>query len=407
MKARTIAEPETLSAAYERCRQLHARYGRTYYLATLLLPRWKRPHVHALYGFARYADEIVDDLASTLDPPAKAAALHAWGQRLLAGLQGGPVNDPVLPAVLHTVRAFGLDPGRLPGPGPPGQRPPTPPPGRGRPPPPGRPGRRPHRTPRHHHHPRRPMTLRVALALAVVVAAADGFLLWGRGLATPVSPERAAASFLTGRPAAAGDLPGPRPPAGVYRYRTSGHERVDRFGIDRAYPAETARVISWRGGCRWRETVPIFTQHTETYDFCAAGTDAADFAYSTSLTYFLVPGVQRFACAPVGRRLLSGQRPGAARRWRCVQGASRSANTTVYVGPETVQTAAGPVATRHLRLITALSGQSSGGAVRELWLDPDGLVVKEERQVSLRVRATFVGVLTYEERASFLLSGRP
>jgi AcrR family transcriptional regulator len=251
------------------------------------------------------------------------------------------------------------------------------------------------------------MILRVALALAVVVAGLNGFLLWGRGLATPVSPERAAASFLTGRPAAAGDLPGPRPPAGVYRYRTSGHERVDRFGIDRAYPAETARVISWRGGCRWRETVPIFTQHTETYDFCAAGTDAADLAYSTSLTYFLVPGVQRFACAPVGRRLLSGQRPGAARRWRCVQGASTSANTTIYVGPETVQTAAGPVATRHLRLITALSGQSSGGAVRELWLDPDGLVVKEERQVSLRVRSTFVGVLTYEERASFLLSGRP
>jgi phytoene synthase len=106
-------EPRTLSAAYERCRRLHARHGRTYYLATLLLPRWKRPHVHALYGFVRYADEIVDDLASTLDPPAKAAALHAWGQRLLAGLDGAPVDDPVLPAVLHTVRAFDLDPGDL------------------------------------------------------------------------------------------------------------------------------------------------------------------------------------------------------------------------------------------------------------------------------------------------------
>jgi hypothetical protein len=61
------AEPQTLSAASGRCRQLHARYGRTYYLATLLLPRWKRRHVHALYGFARYADEIVDDLDSSLD----------------------------------------------------------------------------------------------------------------------------------------------------------------------------------------------------------------------------------------------------------------------------------------------------------------------------------------------------
>jgi phytoene synthase len=107
--APAAAEPRTLSAAYERCRQLHARHGRTYYLATLLLPRWKRRHVHALYGFTRYADEIVDDLASTLDRAGQAAALRAWGDRFFAGLHGAPVQDPVLPAVLHTVRAFSLD----------------------------------------------------------------------------------------------------------------------------------------------------------------------------------------------------------------------------------------------------------------------------------------------------------
>jgi 15-cis-phytoene synthase len=103
-------QPRTLGAAYERCRQLHARHGRSYYLATLLLPRWKRPHVHALYGFTRYADELVDDLATTLDRAGQAAALRAWGERLFAGLRGQPCDDPVLPAVVHTVRAFDLDP---------------------------------------------------------------------------------------------------------------------------------------------------------------------------------------------------------------------------------------------------------------------------------------------------------
>jgi 15-cis-phytoene synthase len=106
---RVATQPRTLGAAYERCRQLHARHGRTYYLATLLLPRWKRRHVHALYGFTRYADEIVDDLDSTLDGPGQAAALRAWGERFFAGLRGAPCDDPVLPAVLHTVRAFDLD----------------------------------------------------------------------------------------------------------------------------------------------------------------------------------------------------------------------------------------------------------------------------------------------------------
>jgi phytoene synthase len=106
-----LGEPATLTAAYERCRQLHARHGKTYYLATKLLPDWKRRHVHALYGFVRYADEIVDDLGSTLDGTAKAAALRAWGERFFAGLQapGTLVDDPILPAVRHTVRAFTLD----------------------------------------------------------------------------------------------------------------------------------------------------------------------------------------------------------------------------------------------------------------------------------------------------------
>ena len=109
MRLAVATQPRTLGAAYERCRQLHARHGRTYYLATLLLPRWKRRHVHALYGFTRYADEIVDDLDSTLDRAGQAAALRAWGERFFAGLRGQPCQDPILPAVLHTVRAFDLD----------------------------------------------------------------------------------------------------------------------------------------------------------------------------------------------------------------------------------------------------------------------------------------------------------
>src|SRR2546423_1475716 len=97
-----------LSASYELCRLLHRRHGRTYYLATRLLPAWKRRHVHALYGFARYADEIVDAMDGT--PAAeRARRLRGWSDRFLAGLAGVRVADPVLPAVLHTVEVFRLD----------------------------------------------------------------------------------------------------------------------------------------------------------------------------------------------------------------------------------------------------------------------------------------------------------
>ncbi|WP_018222032.1 phytoene/squalene synthase family protein [Salinispora pacifica] len=97
-----------LTAAYDRCRELHRHHGRTYYLATRLLPAWKRRHVHALYGFTRYADEIVDR-TEELPAAQRAAQLDDWAQRFLAGLHGGLVTDPLLPAVLHTIAVFDLN----------------------------------------------------------------------------------------------------------------------------------------------------------------------------------------------------------------------------------------------------------------------------------------------------------
>src|SRR5205809_7681969 len=96
-----------LRASYARCRDINARHGRTYYLATLLLPPAKRPYVHALYGFARQADEIVDDLASTLTAPQRADRLDAWGSAFLAAARDGrETDDPVAMAVLDTMRRW-------------------------------------------------------------------------------------------------------------------------------------------------------------------------------------------------------------------------------------------------------------------------------------------------------------
>ena len=107
LDAAEIFDP-ALRASYELCRQLNAEHGKTYYLATLLLPPAKRPYVHALYGFARYADEIVDDLASTLTESEKAEQLKIWGDDFLAKFDSGQTDDPVCIAVLDTVRRWNI-----------------------------------------------------------------------------------------------------------------------------------------------------------------------------------------------------------------------------------------------------------------------------------------------------------
>jgi phytoene synthase len=107
LDAAGITDP-LLRASYEACRTLNAAHGKTYYLATLLLPPEKRPYVHALYGFARYADEIVDDLASTLTEEQKAAHLHEWGEKFLIDLDTGHSDDPICLAVVDTVQRWNI-----------------------------------------------------------------------------------------------------------------------------------------------------------------------------------------------------------------------------------------------------------------------------------------------------------
>ena len=101
--------PPTLDESYERCRQLNKAYGTTYYWSTYALPRIKRHHVHALYGFCRHADDIVDDLGPA-PTDVRAAALADFGDRFFVDLAAGDSTDIVLKAVVHTVRAFDIDP---------------------------------------------------------------------------------------------------------------------------------------------------------------------------------------------------------------------------------------------------------------------------------------------------------
>lgn len=95
-----------LRASYARCRELNAEHGRTYYLATRLLPAAQRPAVHALYGFARWADEIVDDTSDQRPWSVRAAELDALEAELRAGLAGTPCSHPVLVAVVDTARRY-------------------------------------------------------------------------------------------------------------------------------------------------------------------------------------------------------------------------------------------------------------------------------------------------------------
>ena len=103
MGVSTAAPPgcePALEASYETCRRMHRRHDPTYYWATRRLPRDKRPATHALYGYVRTADDIVDGADRARDPAERRAALDAWEAELDRGLEAGGSAHPVVGALV-------------------------------------------------------------------------------------------------------------------------------------------------------------------------------------------------------------------------------------------------------------------------------------------------------------------
>lgn len=126
-----------LHDAYAICRELNARHGKTYFLATRLLPTEKRPAVHALYGFARMVDDIVDvdvdsvdvdvdsadvELPSLPEPlddgvseadRRAATKVDVLESRVRAALNGDPLgtsrSDRVLAALVDTTERYDIE----------------------------------------------------------------------------------------------------------------------------------------------------------------------------------------------------------------------------------------------------------------------------------------------------------
>ena len=88
-------DPE-LREGYETGRRMLRRHDPTYYFAARRLPPDLRPPTHALYGFVRTADQIVDGPHRPPTPAARRAALDAWEAELHAGAES---RSPVVRAL--------------------------------------------------------------------------------------------------------------------------------------------------------------------------------------------------------------------------------------------------------------------------------------------------------------------
>jgi phytoene synthase len=95
-------------AAYTHCAALQRRHDPTFHVATQALGRGVRPAVHALYGFLRGADELVDGPQRAPTPEGRRAALDAWQATLAEGVARGDSDHPVIAALVDAGRRHDL-----------------------------------------------------------------------------------------------------------------------------------------------------------------------------------------------------------------------------------------------------------------------------------------------------------
>src|SRR5580692_8264123 len=91
-----------LSSAYDQCQKLAFSHYENFPVASLLLPKKSRPHVAALYAFARTADDFADEEAFE---GKRLPLLNLWEKQLKAAMKGKKA-PPILQAFASTMKTF-------------------------------------------------------------------------------------------------------------------------------------------------------------------------------------------------------------------------------------------------------------------------------------------------------------
>jgi squalene synthase HpnC len=99
-------------AAYAACMRMASQHYENFPVASRLLPKASRPHIAAIYAFARVADDFADE--GNLADEARISALEVWQWRLREALSGRIENDGsdaahVFTALSATIRKFSLE----------------------------------------------------------------------------------------------------------------------------------------------------------------------------------------------------------------------------------------------------------------------------------------------------------
>lgn len=98
---------KTNKVAFEHARQVTAHYSKSFYLSTRLLPERKQWATYALYGFCRYADNLIDNPRQRSAGELQRELSHL-AQELTVAYRTGESEHPILQPFILTAREYDI-----------------------------------------------------------------------------------------------------------------------------------------------------------------------------------------------------------------------------------------------------------------------------------------------------------
>jgi phytoene synthase len=107
-----MSTTENVREAYEYCRNVTLKYAKTFYFASIFLPKPKRNACYAVYAFCRYIDDLIDENVTAgggrADREAIDMTIARWRNDLDAVYAGRKIATPVMLAWGDTLRRFNI-----------------------------------------------------------------------------------------------------------------------------------------------------------------------------------------------------------------------------------------------------------------------------------------------------------
>ena len=195
------------------------------------------------------------------------------------------------------------------------------------------------------------------------------------------------------------------PQTGVYRYRTSGGERLSFAGISRSFPTATDMIVTEAAGCATMTWEPL-EQHTEGWVMCPQPNGALSITSTPS--YEQIAGTQSttvISC-PAGMYFVPPF-PFLGERWHktCHSPGERIAFSGEVLGTSFVNVGGRKVPALHTHLTLSFSGSESGQNPNDFWLSVhSGLILRQRETADMSQRAGPLGSVRYSEQMAITLT---